>query len=130
MSSPWIDMIVSCRQQKNVQFHGWSSRLICFRSCCICALSSAVPIITALRQAREANIPRSLEGRHLRHVCDRQRQPAGKGDKNRGMQAHITPGRAVSSEMSSYTSSAPKVTLLLIGTVFSRSRRPAQRVWQ
>ena len=87
MSSPWIDMIVSCRQQKNVQFHGWSSRLICFRSCCICALSSAVPIITALRQAREANIPRSLEGRHLRHMCDRQRQPAGKGDKNRDTNA-------------------------------------------
>ena len=82
-----VDRHDSAVQQKNVQFHGWSSRLICFRSCCICALSSAVPIITALRQAREANIPRSLEGRHLRHMCDRQRQPAGKGDKNRDTNA-------------------------------------------
>jgi hypothetical protein len=78
-----------------------------------------VPIITALRQAREANIPRSRDGRHL----TAQDSTAQHGKEPRQLTAamhrigdgttttsthwamahttHITPGLAVSSEISS-----------------------------
>eukprot|EP00041_Stephanoeca_diplocostata_P037550 m.1424376 g.1424376 ORF g.1424376 m.1424376 type:complete len:119 (-) comp25061_c0_seq19:2605-2961(-) len=71
------------------QFHGWLMVDIWSMMPRIRAVFKAVPIITEVRQARDANMARTRDGRHI--LC----------------------GSSVSMKMSSSTSEAPNVVPLL-----------------